>query len=109
MTKQELITKIIQLGGTKSNAKSSKAELETTLKSLSSKPAKRRTSSKDSLRTLFAKNGFVTKDDIAAIADNLGVKLNSVETALVDLKNPKWSGSSVISHKRDDQGRYVAA
>ncbi len=107
MTKQELIAKIIELGGAKPKAKASKTELECTLKDLAAKPTKRRTSSKDSLRALFTKNGFVTRDDIEKIADQLGVKLNSVETALVDLKNPKWAGGPVINHKRDDDGRYM--
>ncbi len=109
MTKSNLIAKIIELGGEKPKAKASKAELENTLKSLSAKPTKRRSSSKDSLRALFAKNGFVSKTDLSRIADQLGVKLNSVETALVDLKNPKWAGGPVVNHKRDVEGRYVAA
>ena len=63
----------------------------------------------DALRILFKKNGFVTKADIIQIANNLGVKPNTVETALVDLKNPKWAGGPVVSHKKDDEGRYIAA
>ena len=109
MTKQELMKKIVELGGSKPNAKSTKAELEGTLKKLASKPTKRRGSSKDALRTLFKRNGCVTKTDIDQIANNLGVKPNTVETALVDLKNPKWAGGPVINHKKDDEGRYVAA
>ncbi len=109
MTKQELIAKIVELGGEKPKAKTSKVELEATLEQLTAKPTKRHGSSKDSLRALFMKNGFVTREDVARIADQLGVKLNSVETALVDLKNPKWAGGPVISHNRDEQGRYIAA
>ena len=55
MTKQELMKKIVELGGSNPNAKTTKAGLEGTLKSLTSKPAKRRGSSKDALRTLFEK------------------------------------------------------
>jgi len=95
MTKTEIITKIVELGGLKPMAKASKAELEDTLKKLASKPTKRRGSSKDALRTLFKKNGCVTKTDIDQITNNPGVKPNTVETALVDLKTP--SGPVALS------------
>jgi NADH:ubiquinone oxidoreductase subunit E len=55
------------------------------------KPKKARAPSKEELRTLFDANGCVTTADIEAIAARLGVKVDSVRTAISDLQSEKWA------------------
>ena len=109
MTKTDLIEKIVKLGGEKPNAKTPKSKLVEMAQALH-EPAKRKGSAKTSLRALFEKRGAVTVGDMEKISAELGVKLNTVQTALIDLKSPKWCGEGgPIAYQKDDKGRYVAA
>jgi NADH:ubiquinone oxidoreductase subunit E len=105
LTKKELQQTITKLGGTY-KAKDTKEKLIATISQL--QPAAeleaRRGSSKQELRQLFDANGYVTNEDIDAIARQLGVKRESVQTALSDLQNPKWAKGPVLKvQKKGDR------
>ena len=108
LTKKDLQLKITKLGGT-FKAKDNKEKLIAAITKLESaaKPRARRGSSKEELRSLFEANGYVTRDDLDAIARQLGVKRESVQTALSDLQNPNWSKGPALNIEKDGD-RYVA-
>ena len=107
LTKKDLQLKITKLGGT-FKAKDTKDKLIATITELypAAQPKARRGSSKEELRHLFKAKGYVTNDDLEAIARQLGVKRESVMTALSDLQNPKWAQGPVLKIENDN-GRYV--
>jgi len=105
LTKKELQDELKKLSGA-FKARDSK---ETLIKLLDKTKRQRfrRGSSKEEIRRLFDANGYVTKADLDHIARQLGIKRESVQTALSDLQNPKWAqGPTVIVEKEGD--RYVA-
>lgn len=105
LTKKDLQQKITKLGGT-FKAKDTKEKLVATITKLqpAAKPNARRGSSKEELRRLFEANGYVTNDDLDAISRQLGVKRESVQTALSDLQNPKWAQGPVLKVEKHSGG-----
>ncbi len=114
-TKSELRAKITALRpDTKIPSKATVAQLSELLVSFEQKivdkpkAKKARKSSKNLLRALFAKNGYVTREDIKAIARECGVKEGSVETGLTDLRNPKYAAGEVVNSVKDGD-RWIVA
>lgn len=69
---------------------------------------KRGPSTKDVLRGLFRKDGAAyTLDELCEACST--VKPNTVETAIVDLKNPKWAVGPTIVITRGADGKYRRA
>lgn len=110
LTKKDLQVKITKLGGTFA-AKDTKQKLIATVTKLqpAEKPKARRGSSKEELRRLFDANGYVTNDDIDSVARKLGVKTQSVMTALSDLQNPKWANGPVLGIAKEGDRYCLSA
>jgi hypothetical protein len=89
-------------------AKANKAAILAAI-SAAAKPARRRgPSTKEVLRSLFSKaNAAFTLEELAKQCDT--VKLNTVETAIVDLKNKKWSVGPVLILAKNEKKQYVVA
>jgi hypothetical protein len=75
---------------------------------LKPKARKRGPSTKDVLRSLFNKDGAeFTLDELAEKCNT--VKLNTIETAIIDLKNPKWSVGPTMNLVKDADGKIIRA
>jgi len=69
---------------------------------------KRGPSTKNVLRSLF-KNKKVAFTMEELIKECPTVKPNTIETAIVDLKNPKWAGGPVLKIARGEDNKYRIA
>lgn len=73
------------------------------------KSKKRGPSTKDVIRGLYrkSKSAAYTLEELAEICNT--VKTNTVETAIVDLKNPKWSVGPTLVLVKGEDGKYRRA
>lgn len=72
------------------------------------KSKKRGPSTKDVIRGLYREKGAAySLEELAKICKT--VKTNTVETAIVDLKNPKWSVGPTLVLTKGDDGKYRRA
>jgi len=114
MTIAELTVELNKLTGKSlKKAKGSKESIISSIEMLreSLKPIKARKrgpSTKEVLRSLFNKNGAAfTIDELAEKCST--VKLNTIETAIIDLKNPKWSVGPTLELARGEDGKIRRA
>lgn len=77
------------------------------------KQTSKKRSTKTVLRAIYSnkKSAFtlaqlVTKCNKALVRE---VKVNTVETAIIDLKNPKWAVGEVLVLTRNEKKQYVIA
>ena len=76
-----------------------------------SKPNKR-VSSKDLIRDLYAANpgaSFTLEELMEHVGQFTKVKPNTVETAITDLKNPKWSRGPVVVITKNSDNKFAVA
>jgi hypothetical protein len=111
MNLAELTTELNRRAGTKvKKAKGKKAEIIAKIEALPAvkderREKKRGPSTKTVIRELFKnkKSAFTMAEILAKCST---VKANTVETAIVDLKNPKWAAGPVLKILRGEDNKY---
>ena len=91
-------------------SKGSKAAIIARIEKLSppKKSRKRGPSTKDVIRGLYREaDAAYSLEELAKICKT--VKVNTVETAIVDLKNPKWSVGPTLVLTKGEDGKYRRA
>lgn len=77
------------------------------------KQIEKKRSTKTVLRTIYSnKRAAFTLEELVAKCNAAlvrQVKVNTVETAIIDLKNPKWAVGEVLVLTKNEKNKYVVA
>lgn len=114
MTIAELTTELNRRAGTKvKKAKGSKASIITKIEALPESKVEKRESKRGPSTKMVLRDLFKNKKTALTMAEMVAacptVKANTVETALVDLKNPKWAQGPVLRILRGEDDKYRVA
>lgn len=109
VTKAQLQAQLKDLG-VAFKAKDNVATLQSLLDAAQKPAPKKRVSSKDILRQLYAANpnaAFTIEELHEHVSQYANVKQSAVETAITDLKNPNWAKGELLVLKRNGEKQYV--